>query len=403
MGDILDKLLDSDCSDLDDDIELGDESGIDSDWEYESENERVLCGGGVGDADCGGVVGDADVVGADVGGGVSGADCRAGSSVVRDWSIEDSVCRDSGDECGGLVGGDDDDDQSDNGDVDSGGDGDSLRDDNGGPDCLRGGVRGRGGVRLCSGRFWGVGGSGRSGCRVRVGGRGRRGVHARGGVHGPGRGLGVRYHGVADLQWEPFDIVDEELLDDTFPFSETEGLKVWMNQQQNVLEFLQLYLTEEILELIVIETNRFANQFILENPDKASNSYLKNWTDLTVNELQVFIGLVIVMGIVHKPNINSYWSRDELYNTPIFSKVMPRDRFKVILRFLHFNDNATYNAEDADRDHPHKVRPLLDLIRTQCQKLYGPGRFLSVDESLVLFKGRAHFRQYIKTKRARFG
>ena len=31
MDDISDKLLDSDCSDLDDDIEFGDESDIDSD------------------------------------------------------------------------------------------------------------------------------------------------------------------------------------------------------------------------------------------------------------------------------------------------------------------------------------------------------------------------------------
>ena len=98
MDDILDKLLDIDCSDLDDDIELGDESDTDNDWEYESEDEKVLCGGGVGDADRGGVVGDADVVAANVGGGVDDADCgAAGSSVVRDGSIEDSVCRDSGD------------------------------------------------------------------------------------------------------------------------------------------------------------------------------------------------------------------------------------------------------------------------------------------------------------------
>ena len=34
MDDILDKLVDSDCSDLDDDTELGDESDIDSDWKY---------------------------------------------------------------------------------------------------------------------------------------------------------------------------------------------------------------------------------------------------------------------------------------------------------------------------------------------------------------------------------
>lgn len=37
------------------------------------------------------------------------------------------------------------------------------------------------------------------------------------------------------------------------------------------------------------------------------------------------------------------------------------------------------------------------------RKVYSPGQNLSVDESLVLFKGRVHFRQYIKTKRARFG
>ena len=57
-----------------------------------------------------------------------------------------------------------------------------------------------------------------------------------GGVHGSGCGLGVLDHEVADLQWEPADIADEELLDDTFPFNVIEGLKVQMNQQ-NVLDF----------------------------------------------------------------------------------------------------------------------------------------------------------------------
>ena len=243
MDDILDKLRDSDCSDLDDDIELGDESDTDSDWEYESEDERVLCGGGVGDADRGGVVGDADVVGADAGGGVGDADCGAGSSIVR---VEDSVCRDSGNECDGLVGGNDV-DQSDNDHVYRGGDGDCLHGDDGGLDCLRGGVRVRYGVRGPGARFCGVGGNGKRS------GRGRHGVCVHGCIHGPGRGLGVRDHGVADLQWEPVDIADEELLDDTFSLNETKGLKVQMNQQQNVLDFLQPYLTDKMLELIVIE------------------------------------------------------------------------------------------------------------------------------------------------------
>ena len=35
--------------------------------------------------------------------------------------------------------------------------------------------------------------------------------------------------------------------------------------------------------------------------------------------------------------------------------------------------------------------------------MYSPGKNLSVDESLVSYKGQLKFKQYIKTKRARFG
>ena len=37
------------------------------------------------------------------------------------------------------------------------------------------------------------------------------------------------------------------------------------------------------------------------------------------------------------------------------------------------------------------------------RKVYQPEKRLSVDKSLILFKGRLHFKQYIKTKRSRFG
>ena len=43
------------------------------------------------------------------------------------------------------------------------------------------------------------------------------------------------------------------------------------------------------------------------------------------------------------------------------------------------------------------------MIEESCRKVYSPGKSLSLDESLVLFKGRLSFKQYINTKRARFG
>ena len=43
------------------------------------------------------------------------------------------------------------------------------------------------------------------------------------------------------------------------------------------------------------------------------------------------------------------------------------------------------------------------MIKDQCGKVYSPGKSLSMDESLVLFKERLSFKQYISSKRARFG
>ena len=58
---------------------------------------------------------------------------------------------------------------------------------------------------------------------------------------------------------------------------------------------------------------------------------------------------------------------------------------------------------DENRDWLRKIRPFLDLSHERFRKVYQPGKTLSVDESLVLSKGRLKFKQYINTKRRHFG
>jgi len=70
--------------------------------------------------------------------------------------------------------------------------------------------------------------------------------------------------------------------------------------------------------LYINETNRFANQFITENPQKADDSYVGTWEDANVLEMKKFLGLLILMEIVHKPSISMFWSIYSLYHTPIF-------------------------------------------------------------------------------------
>ncbi|XP_050316027.1 piggyBac transposable element-derived protein 4-like [Anthonomus grandis grandis] len=101
------------------------------------------------------------------------------------------------------------------------------------------------------------------------------------------------------------------------------------------------------------------------------------------------------MSQVKKNSINSYWTNDKLLATPIFSQIMPRDRFLLLLRM---------STKKPENDVLWKLRYIIDHLRDVFTKktLY-PFQDLCIDESLLLFKGRVIFKQYIPSKRHRFG
>jgi len=133
------------------------------------------------------------------------------------------------------------------------------------------------------------------------------------------------------------------------------------------------------------------------------HSPINTWTPTDKNEMLAFLGLMVLMGIVYKPRLAMYWSTDVVYKTSIFGDTMARDCFLLLLCFLHFADNDLLDVNDPNRDRLHKIRTFVNLIRARCAQVYSPSKDLYVDESLVLFKGRIAFKQFIRTKRARFG
>ena len=55
------------------------------------------------------------------------------------------------------------------------------------------------------------------------------------------------------------------------------------------------------------------------------------WKHTHLTELKKIIGLVILMGINKRPNLQSYWSTDEYLQSPIFKQIMPYRRFRYLL------------------------------------------------------------------------
>ena len=102
---------------------------------------------------------------------------------------------------------------------------------------------------------------------------------------------------------------------------------------------------------MVTETNRYAEQFLDKERDNfRPHSVMRQWVPTSRNEMCAFLGLMMLMGIIYKPRIGMYWSNDELYSTPIFKSIVTRDRFLLMIKFLHFADNTNYDANDPNRD-----------------------------------------------------
>lgn len=70
------------------------------------------------------------------------------------------------------------------------------------------------------------------------------------------------------------------------------------------------------------------------------------------------------------------------------------------MRNLHFSDNAA-NPNKTDR--LFKTRHLINYFNNKMNHIYYPGKELSLDESMILWRGQLLFWQFINNKRHMYG
>ncbi|CAG7816294.1 unnamed protein product [Allacma fusca] len=94
-----------------------------------------------------------------------------------------------------------------------------------------------------------------------------------------------------------------------------------------------------------------------------------------------------------------YFSTNPMLATSYFNTVFARNRYEEILRYFHLADNSQCMKEDQTS----KFGNILNLMMRNFKKNASPGRNLCLDESLVKYSGRLSIKQFIRTKRSRFG
>jgi len=198
----------------------------------------------------------------------------------------------------------------------------------------------------------------------------------------------------------------------------------------NEFQYFQLLFSNEIVELLVEESNNYMRQMCIEKhgPDYRKHlltnkifstfPYLYVTKGISKEDILAFIGMRIYMGIHHYDNLRKYWNNNELYNN-IIQKIMPKNYFFMLSGALHFpekekkskkdkgesseKDEGSESEENIKVDPRHKIKLYLEKLSENFQKYYILGKNITIDESITHFNGRNTMKFYIPMKPHKWG
>ncbi|XP_015436031.1 PREDICTED: piggyBac transposable element-derived protein 4-like [Dufourea novaeangliae] len=181
------------------------------------------------------------------------------------------------------------------------------------------------------------------------------------------------------------------------PFLGKSQINTMPNDPSSICEVVSLFFGDDLFQFMVDETNRYR----LQNRDKMrDNKNSLQWKNINIMELKHFIGLILIMGLVRKDSRDDYWSTDPTIETPVFSKVMSRSRFRQIWRTWHFCNNENMN-ETSER--LFKISPILDYFVSKFNTVYKPQQELSLDESIIPWRRGLFSKVYNAGKLIKYG
>ncbi|XP_045778520.1 piggyBac transposable element-derived protein 4-like [Maniola jurtina] len=189
-------------------------------------------------------------------------------------------------------------------------------------------------------------------------------------------------------------------IDDTIPNFEEFSENCKINIPDDAVtpeDYYNLFVTNDIIAKMVVETNNYA-QKILAGSQLKPKSRVRAWITTNLDEMKKFLGVIMVMGLVKLPHINDYWSRKSIYRNQYVVSAIKRDRFLLILKFWHFSQE-----DPDDKNKLSKIKDVFSMLLQRFQTVLIPGKYLVIDETMIPWRGRLKFRQYLKAKSHKYG
>ncbi|XP_071051365.1 piggyBac transposable element-derived protein 3-like [Onthophagus taurus] len=155
---------------------------------------------------------------------------------------------------------------------------------------------------------------------------------------------------------------------------------------ENPLELFSKFFDEEVIELILNQSNKYAQQ-----KNRKAN--------IAKQEVNAFIGVLILSGYMQVPRRKMFWEREKDCHNVIITEAITRDRFEYLFSNLHVCDNQQLDQGDKFA----KLRPLSTLLNKKFMDNSSLEEMHSVDEAMVPYYGCHSCKQYIRGKPVRYG
>ena len=161
-----------------------------------------------------------------------------------------------------------------------------------------------------------------------------------------------------------------------------------------------LFFSFEMLEIIAKNTNLKVKKKYALNDIKR-----RQWHDTSSSEVGAFLGILLYMGYTLMPRLTDYWNTSPkfaIHDMVIQAMSLRRwEQLKRVLKISNPDENEIIDTRGPDWW--KKLEPLATDFRKALKKYWIPGSYVSVDEQLILFRGRSCHTMQIATKAAGVG
>jgi len=164
------------------------------------------------------------------------------------------------------------------------------------------------------------------------------------------------------------------------------------------VDYLNLLLDDSITKEIVEKTNACTR--ILR--ELAKQRFKATFKDTCEEEILALIGLLLLSDA----NKDNHVATEEMFKLslgiPAYRTAFTERRFCFLLRCIRFDDPETMNERKKENTFA-AVSKIWDVITDNYKQRYYLGEYITIDEQLLVLRGRCGLRMYIPHKPAKYG